>query len=332
MDKKEIVNRILRDKINCQIKQDKVRAYAPSNIALCKYWGKRNQVLNLPLTSSLSISLGEKGTTTEISLSDTEEDLVFLNNQPVANTTQFYKRLIHFLDLFPIRANRLRIDTNTNIPTAAGLASSASGFAALVLALNLFFNWDLPKRDLSILARLGSGSASRSLWQGFVEWHKGKDENGMDCYAEPILETWHELCIGLCIISQKEKHIDSRTAMQQTVETCPFFSLWPQKVADDLTAIKRAISKHHFPALGQIAESDALAMHATMLSAWPPISYALPETIVIMHKIWKLRQQGLQLYFTQDAGPNLKLLFLESDLAQVKDEFPNLEILRPFQM
>lgn len=330
MKKAEVVNQILKDK-PYQPSRQAVETFAPVNIALCKYWGKRNQDLNIPVTNSLSISLGDHGAITQLEMSPVNHEIVIYNGEEFALDSPFCKRLIAFLDLFrQTHQWHLRITIQSNVPLAAGLASSASGFASMVKALNQFFNWGLNDRELSILARLGSGSASRSVYSGFVEWVSGVREDGMDSYAELIPETWPDLRIGLLIFSQKEKAKSSREAMQITVATSPFYSLWPKKVAEDLKEIKQAIRNQEMSLLGKISESDAMAMHALMLSAWPPISYFLPETVVAMQKIWALRQEGLQIYFTQDAGPNLKLLFLKQDQETILTHFPQLTVIAPF--
>lgn len=329
MKKQDVVNKLLPK--NSSIQKKIVSAYAPTNIALCKYWGKRNTELNLPFNSSISISLGNKGATTKISLIDEKEDQIVLNEKELVKTNSFAKKIIEFIDLF--RADQkinFCIETNINIPVAAGLASSACGFAALVKALNELMNWNLDKQELSILARLGSGSASRSLWDGFVEWQRGEQADGMDSYAFLLAEQWPELRIGLLILSDQEKNISSRDAMQQTVTTSSFYSCWLEKVNKDLKEIKHALAKHDFNLFGEIAESNALAMHATMQTTLPAINYCMPETMAAMQKIWRLRQAGLDLYFTQDAGPNLKLLFLKKDNAIVQKQFPDMEILAPF--
>lgn len=217
-----------------------------------------------------------------------------------------------------------------DIPVAAGLASSACGFASLTLALNDLFDWQLPMHELSILARLGSGSAARSLWPGFVEWHAGQRVDGMDSFAEPLGFAWPELLIGILPLSNQEKSISSRQAMQQTVATSALYTNWPRKVAQDMVIIKQAIHAKNFALFAGTAESNALSMHATMLSSWPPICYFLPETIAAMHLIWKLRQEGLNLFFTEDAGPNLKLLFLQKDKQHLQDLFPSLDIIQLF--
>lgn len=329
-DRKNIVQNILKNKNTKIALKEFPPVFAPTNIALCKYWGKRDLLLNLPITSSLSISLGKKGTTTTLKAIDAPFDRVILNKQTVSEDSEFYQRLVEFLNLIPNRVIHFEIETSSNIPTAAGLASSASGFAALTLALNNFFQWQLTPTELSIMARLGSGSACRSIWQGFVEWHAGSREDGMDSFAEPINQQWAELCIGLNILSSQEKPIGSRDAMKRTVETSPFYSAWPNKVKEDLHLLKQAITQKDIILLGKTAESNALCMHATMMSTWPPVVYALPETISSMRKVWELRQQGVNVYFTQDAGPNIKLLFLQQDSAIIKENFNPMEILQPF--
>jgi len=306
-------------------------AFAPTNIALCKYWGKRDTELNLPVTSSLSVALPDKGAMTTVSLHDKPHDEIILNGQEVAPGSQFAERTRQFLDLFrPENKGYLHIDIKMNLPVAAGLASSACGFASLTAALNDLFDWKLPVRSMSILARLGSGSASRSFWKGFVEWHAGVQSDGMDCYADPLSYEWEQLKVGLLVITDKEKSISSRDAMQRTVDTSVLYASWPKKVARDLVTLRQALQVKNLALLGGAAESNALSMHATMLSSWPPVCYSLPETIAAMHKIWDLRRAGLEVYFTQDAGPNLKLLFLEKDTEQVQAQFPQVEVITLF--
>ncbi|OGT35734.1 MAG: diphosphomevalonate decarboxylase [Gammaproteobacteria bacterium RIFCSPHIGHO2_12_FULL_37_14] len=332
MKKSDVVHAIFHGNIPQKPIREKGLAFAPTNIALCKYWGKRDTELNLPVTSSLSVTLPDKGTMTSMMLHDQPCDRVIVNSQELSAESTFVKRLVEFLDLFrPAKTWYLQIDIDINIPVAAGLASSASGFASLILALNNIFEWQLTNRDLSILARLGSGSASRSFWLGFVEWYAGVQPDGMDCFAEPLSVEWPQLCVGLLTLDTSEKAISSRKAMQHTVNSSVLYSCWPRKVSQDLAIIKQALKVKNFPLLGGTSESNALSMHATMLSSWPSICYFLPETIAAMHKIWALRRDNLELYFTQDAGPNLKLLFLEKDQDIVKTHFPQAERVKLFE-
>ena len=305
------------------------RAFAPSNIALVKYWGKRDEELNLPVTSSLSVSLGRLGSEVELRAAD-GPDAVTLNGQPLPPDSSFARRVSAYLDLFRPEGTGFRVDARNTIPTAAGFASSASGFAALVRALDQLFGWDLDARALSILARLGSGSACRSVFHGFVEWHAGEAEDGMDSYARPLPETWPDLRMGLVVISGEEKAVGSRAGMKRTVETSPLYPAWPAKVAEDLPEVREAIRGRDFHRLGRAAESNALAMHATMIAAWPSVLYWKPESVAAMRRVAALRERGLAVYFTMDAGPNLKLLFERRDEGALVSEFPGLEVVAPF--
>lgn len=331
MKKSDVVQALFAKKGQKATRRESGLAFAPTNIALCKYWGKRDTELNLPNTSSLSISLPDKGALTKLNFIDEAQDRVVLNDAPLTADSAFVKRLVQFLDLFRSEENwKLNVNINMNIPVAAGLASSACGFASLVSALNDLFAWQLSSKELSILARLGSGSASRSLWMGFVEWHAGLHRDGMDSFAEPLPFTWPELKIGILPLSTKEKPVSSREAMQRTVSTSLLYANWPKKVLQDTVIIKQALQVKNFPLLGGTAESNALTMHATMLASWPPVCYFLPETIAAMQQVWALRQEGLDLFFTQDAGPNLKLLYLSDIEGEVKKYFPSLETIKLF--
>ena len=372
------VEKVLGQALHNQPQQGWCQAFAPSNIALCKYWGKRDRHLNLPCTSSLSVSLGECGATTSVTVTEgsdshwgntegsdghkqpgsvtgtqdainqtidspvkqqnddclndkgpmtvTEDsqDVFWLNGERIDPSSSFAKRLSSFLDLFRDRHLTFEVSTWSNLPIGAGLASSAAGFAALVKALNQLFQWQLSDRHLSLLARLGSGSAARSLWSGFVLWHRGERDDGMDSYAEPLETVWPELRIGLLIEHSEAKAISSRDAMNRTTQTSPFYKEWPTIVERDLQTMQTAIENKDFALLGETAERNALAMHATMMTAQPPVLYWQTSTVATMHKIWQLREQGVPVYFTQDAGANLKLLYLESDKAMLNSYFPDL--------
>lgn len=327
--KQELVDAILTSSAKQPPKQQFGEAFAPANIALCKYWGKRVEELNLPFTNSLSISLGDRGTHTRVEINDCDE--IYLNNKAVGDTDTFYVNIIKFLDLFRPTGMSFKVSTKSNIPIGAGVASSASGFAALVQALNILFGWGLSMQQLSILARLGSGSACRSLWQGFVEWEKGARNDGFDSFAKPLPLTWRQLRLGLLLYSIEQKSVSSRQAMAATVRTCPFYSLWPDRVQTAIHTIKDAINKRDFMKFGQTAETNALEMHAMMLATTPSIIYSNEDTIAGMQQVWQTREQGIAVYFTQDAGPNLKLLFLENEEQTVRQLFPGVEIINPWE-
>ena len=272
-------------------------AYAPANIALAKYWGKRDRALNLPVNGSLSISLGTLGTHTTIRAA----------------------------------AQPLHVETTNTIPTAAGLASSASGFAALARALARYWQLDLPEGDLSALARLGSGSAARSLWHGFVKWERGTRDDGRDSIAAPIASDWQELRIALVEIDSGAKKTASGDGMNHTTATSPLYAAWPATAQADLAAIEAAIHARDFSALGSVAEANALAMHATMLAARPALCYLQAQTLTTLHRLWQARAEGLEIYATIDAGPNVKILCRARDEAAVRAIFPQALWVNPFQ-
>jgi diphosphomevalonate decarboxylase len=334
MNPREVVQRILQERF-IYVPKSFGEAFAPVNIALCKYWGKRVDALNIPVTDSLSIMLPTKGTHTRIRLNEarSENDEIHLNGEWVDPENPFAKRVRTFLDWFrPDPSLFYVMETTSNVPIGAGLASSASGFAALTLALNDLYQWRLKERYLSILARLGSGSAARSVWtDGFVRWHKGSEEDGMDSFAERLPMTWSELRVGLLIVSREKKSIGSRDAMRKTTETSALYSAWPEEVKQDMAAIVRAISTKDFELLGEAMERNARVLHALMLSATPPILYYEAETLAAMRKIWHLRLFGEAIYFTQDAGPNLKIFFLAGSEEKIKEEFGEMEIIVPFE-
>lgn len=306
-------------------------AFAPSNIALCKYWGKRDRELNLPINASLSVSLAHLGSKTVITQSDTGQDRVVLNGVEQAKDSKFARKVEEFVSLFRGDLQQpVLVNTENNIPTAAGLASSASGFAALMLALNQFYNLNLSDAQLSACARMGSGSASRSIFTGFVEWQMGHRDDGMDSHAVQLDYPWPDLRIGLVKVATGEKKVDSRAGMQRTVESAHLYQSWPLQAAADLEKLHLAIEQQDFMLLGETAEQNALSMHATMIASWPPLLYWQPESVAAMHKIWELRADGLQVYFTMDAGPNLKLLFRKQDESALLEAFPGLEVVAPF--
>ncbi|MEH6824372.1 MAG: diphosphomevalonate decarboxylase [Motiliproteus sp.] len=307
------------------------QAFAPSNIALCKYWGKRDKALNLPVNPSLSISLGKLGSQTTLSQIDTEQDRVCLNGKPLARDSEFARKVVQFIDLFRQEGDsRLLVETHNSIPTAAGLASSASGFAALAKAVDQLYGLQLNPQQLSVFARLGSGSASRSIFEGFVEWQMGVRDDGMDSHAVALNQSWPEFRIGLLTLTRAEKSVGSRAGMQRTVETAHLYQSWPLQAATDLQRLRDAIAERDFASLGATAEQNALSMHATMIASWPPLLYWQPDSVAAMQRVWRLREQGLPLYLTMDAGPNIKLLFQAADEADVVAEFPQLQVVAPF--
>jgi diphosphomevalonate decarboxylase len=307
------------------------QSFAPSNIALCKYWGKHDTKLNIPVTDSLSLSLGSLGADTQVSC-ETSVDEYSLNGMIMAQTTSFSSRLRQFLDLFRSeQAPYFKVDTTMNIPLAAGLASSACGFAALTQALDQLFAWQLDKQSLSQVSRLGSGSACRSHWHGFVHWHKGSQTNGRDCFATPISTPWPQLRLAIVKNAQGQKHTSSRQAMALCQKTSADYAHWPTLTQEILHNILAAIAKQDITTLGENSQKHAEQMHLLMHQAVPAIHYETVETLAAKKILSNLQHRGLGIYYTQDAGPHLKLIFLQDNCDTVRHYFPQAQIINPWQ-
>ena len=297
-------------------------ARAHTNIALIKYWGKKDKALFLPMNSSLSLTLEAFYTDTKITLDETlEKDEFYLNNvlQQEAETQKISK----FLDLFRIPAKETRfarIESYNFVPTAAGLASSASAFAALAGAMHQAMEWDLSRSELSTYARRGSGSSTRSLFGGFVEWNQGT--NSEDSMAIPIDDASWDIGMLIVVVNGAAKKISSRIGMEQTVATSPFYPAWVESAKTDLEEIKTAIQEKNFTRMGEITEFNGMKMHATMLASQPPFCYFEPDSLIAQQQVVYLREVlGIPAYYTMDAGPNVKVLCKASDLDKVRDHF-----------
>ena len=304
--------------------------WAPSNIALLKYWGKRDAELNLPLNDSVSVSLGNLGAYTTLSIA--KEDEYYLNGKKLDLNNAFSRRLAAFLALFTNK--HFKVVSQMNVPVAAGVASSACGFAALVRALDDLFNLHLALNDLMILARLGSGSACRSLLDGFSWWQRGERSDGMDSYAVPISSAaWDDLRIGLFLISDAPKPLSSREAMARTVATSTSYAQFALDANNSLSALINAIERRDLDMVGVIAERNASLMHQAMLDCAQPINYSSSQTNKLKDLVIKARQNGLKVYFTQDAGSNLQIIFQASQLDAVLEWFKefsaNLVVVAP---
>ena len=289
-------------------------AKAHTNIALVKYWGKKDQDMIIPQTDSLSLTLDEFYTTTKVTFDDQlSSDQVSINSNLLGD--QASQKVRNFLDLVRKMSGTTafaRVESQNHVPTAAGLASSASAFAALAGAASRAAGLNLDRRDLSRLARRGSGSATRSIYGGLVEWQRGHDD--ATSYAKPIME---EVDFGLemlaIMVDTTAKKISSRFGIQQSVASSPYYKVWPEIVAHDMAAIKEAIAARNIDAIGEIAETNALRMHALTLSAEPGFTYFDSDTLKAMRAVRALRDNGIHCYFTMDAGPNVKVIYDRQD-------------------
>ncbi|MGM8365696.1 diphosphomevalonate decarboxylase [Virgibacillus sp. W0181] len=300
----------------------KATARAHTNIALIKYWGKRDEEKILPTNNSLSLTLDGFHTTTTVTFEeDLTEDTFVLDEQPV--TGEQYERVTQYLDLIRTYAGKEDLFADVYsinaVPTAAGFASSASGFAALAAAATRALDLNVTDQELSMLTRQGSGSACRSIYGGFAEWEKGERADGSDSYAVPIVPAdYWDIRVAAVVLSADKKDVSSREGMKRTVDTSVFYQGWLDNIPNDLNAIKLGIKERNFEQVGQIAEANCLKMHATTLGAHPPFTYWHDTTMAVMQTVQTMRANGIPVYFTIDAGPNVKVLYLPEHEALVE--------------
>ncbi|HER0048349.1 TPA: diphosphomevalonate decarboxylase [Streptococcus pyogenes] len=288
-----------------------VTSYA--NIAIIKYWGKENQAKMIPSTSSISLTLENMFTTTSVSfLPDTATSDQFYINGVLQNDEE-HTKISAIIDQFrqPGQAF-VKMETQNNMPTAAGLSSSSSGLSALVKACDQLFDTQLDQKALAQKAKFASGSSSRSFFGPVAAWDK-------DSGAIYKVETDLKMAMIMLVLNAAKKPISSREGMKLCRDTSTTFDEWVEQSAIDYQHMLTYLKTNNFEKVGQLTEANALAMHATTKTANPPFSYLTKESYQAMEAVKELRQEGFACYFTMDAGPNVKVLCLDKDLAQLAE-------------
>ena len=290
---------------------------AHPSLALIKYWGKSDIRRNLSATPSLAVTLAGVHTETLVRTADgtapDAADAVAVDGveQPPERYVRFFQALRRRLrtDL------RFRADSTNSFPTAAGLASSSSGFAALAAACARAAGRELPARELSALARLGSASAARSLFGGFTLLPAGARA------ARQLLpeQHWPELRVLVAVVSGQAKAVSSRQAMEATRRSSPFYRAWIGTAGSLLAEAIPALRERDLQKLGELARLSYSRMHAALLASDPPVLYWLPDTVAIIRACAELRRQGLGAWETIDAGPQVKVLCLAGEAGRIAD-------------
>lgn len=297
------------------------KARAHTNIALIKYWGKADETYIIPMNNSLSVTLDRFYTETKVTFDESyTKDTLILNGQVVEENEAV--KISKFMDIVRELGGtsaHAYIESENYVPTAAGLASSASAYAALAAACDKALNLGLTGKALSRLARRGSGSASRSIYGGFVEWEKGHDDE--TSYSFPVeADNWeNDLAMIFVVINNKSKKVSSRAGMSLTRDTSRFYQYWLDHVDEDITAVKHAINQKDFKQLGEVIEANGLRMHATNLGSQPPFTYMVDDSYLVMDIVHQCREAGYPCYFTMDAGPNVKILVEKKNQQAVMD-------------
>lgn len=302
----------------------KATAVAPSNIAFIKYWGKKEEELKLPENGSISMNLSNLLTVTTVEFDpELKEDLVMING--VKNSTES-NRVIKHLDLIRSMAFntfKAKVLSMSNFPIGTGLSSSASGFAALTVAAVNALGIKLDEKKLSILARIGSGSASRSIPNGFVEWKAGKNSNSSYSVSIFPLNQFNILDI-VAIVSNNKKEV-STTDGQKLARTSPLFKNRLAGINKKIKEIKRLIKLKDFKNFGELVEEEAIELHKIMQTSSPPLNYLQPETIKMMELVKKWRSEGVEVYFTLNTGQDVHLIIEEKNKELLLDKLKNIK-------
>jgi diphosphomevalonate decarboxylase len=299
-------------------------ARAHTNIALLKYWGKVDEALITPTTTSISLTLDEFYTDTTVWFDKSlQSDQLILDGETISGSAA--QKVSRFLDVVREMADindKAYVVSNNHVPTAAGLASSASAFAALAGAASKAAGLNLSVTELSRLARHGSGSATRSIFGGFAKWVPGDDRTS---FATPIFEKvdW-PIQLLTVVINDQPKKIGSRLGMQHSKNTAPFYDMWVSLANSQVNDMILAIQQHDIVKLGELAEANALQMHAMNTTSVPPFNYLTDKSWQVIMIAQELREQGIPVYATMDAGPNVKLISRPEDTFIIKKELANI--------
>ncbi len=291
---------------------------AHPNIALAKYWGKRAQAGNVPAVPSLSVTLAGMSTTTEVVFDEhLDHDELVLNGVALAASARPHQRAVELLDRVRASARikaRARITSTNDFPTASGLASSASGFAALALAATRAAGLDLPPTEIADLARRSSASAARSVFGGFVELDGGEGASGE---ARPVAPaTALDLRILVCVTTESAKTTSSTDGMALTQSTSPYWDAWLADAPRVHRTMRYALLAGDFARVGELAEHSALAMHACAMAAG--VVYVTGATLAALAEVRAMRADGLSAFGTIDAGPHLKCIVRAADVAAAR--------------
>ena len=301
----------------------KTTAIAPSNIAFIKYWGRKDEVLRLPENGSISMNLSGLHTTTTVEFSSKyKKDSIEINGiQNREEGSRVTKHLDRVRALAHI-SEFAKVVSKNNFPIGTGLSSSASGFAALTVAAAKGAGLNLNEKELSILARQGSGSACRSIPDGFVEWIDG--DSSESSYAKSVFSSdYWNLADVIAVVSEGRKDI-STSEGQKLIGSSPFFSIRKKNINEKIEKIKQIFKKKNFTEFGELIEAEALELHAIMLTSSPSLIYWTSGTLLIMKLVKAWRKEGIPVYFTINTGQDIHLICEKETVEKVQEKLKNI--------
>jgi len=303
----------------------KAKAVAPANIAFIKYWGKIDEKLRLPANASISMNLSNCLTTTTVEFDDnlSNDEFVLNGEKVVGGELERASKHIDTIRSMSKIHTFAKIESENNFPKSSGIASSASGFAALTLAASAAAGLKLDEKQLTILARIGSGSSCRSIPEGFVEWKFGKRNEDSYAYSLHGKDYW-DLRDVIVIVGAGAKKISSSEG-HSLAGSSPFYKTRILGMPNKVDEIKLALDRKDFTKFGEIAEAEAISMHTVMMTGVPPLYYWLPETLRIIKNVTDLREKGVECYFTIDAGPNVHVICEGKNARKISLELAKIE-------
>lgn len=297
----------------------KATATAHPNLAFIKYWGRKDEILRLPCNSSISMNLAslETKTTVEFESRFIKDEVVIDKESRFDEAIRVAQHLDRIRDLAKISL-KAKVVSQNNFPSGTGLSSSSSGFAALTVAGAAAAGLKLSEKELSILARRGSGSACRSIPSGIVEWLDGNKSE--DSYAFSIFsKDYWDIVDVVAVVSTEKKEVSTSDG-QKLVRTSPFFEKRLERMKDKIINIKKYIREKNFQNFGELIESEALEMHAIMITSSPSLIYWSEGTLKLMKLVKKWREEGLSVYFTVNTGQDIHLICQKKDSKKVVEK------------
>jgi diphosphomevalonate decarboxylase len=308
-------------------------AEASPSLALVKYWGKQPSGINLAATPSVAVTLGALHSRTRIAAAEEptagrgidEGDTVLVDG--VAQTIERFRPVIDGIRSRAAKPCAVRVESSNDFPTAAGLASSSSGLAALAVGLDAYFDTGLSREELSALARLGSGSACRAIFGGFTTWDAGAEA------ARDFLpaDHWDDLRVIIVVLQQSKKSVSSREGMERSRLTSPYYAAWIASSSELFSEGCRALEHRDIERLGWAMRQSYLAMFGTMFTADPPVIYWLPESVAVIRLCEHLRSNAVPVWETMDAGPQVKLVTLADSVgvvsSAIRERVPGAETI-----
>jgi diphosphomevalonate decarboxylase len=311
-----------------KIEHMKAMAKSPANIAFIKFWGKRDRKLNLPFNDSISMNLSECFTKATVDFQEKlREDLININGVEVDGEKK--QRVVNFLNAIRKLAKIktfANVDSENNFPADSGIASSASAFSALALAGSRAAGLNLGQMEVSRLARLGSGSASRSVIDGFAYWKKGRDDESSYSIQLAKTDFWDIRDI-VAVVSKESKKI-STTEGHEEVLSSPYFKTRIRNIKNRIKEMKSAMLDKNFTKFGELMEEEAVDLHVITMTSKPPIFYWNAGTLQIIRKLQEWREEGLLAYFTIDAGPNVHVICQSKDEEEINERLKKLSLVK----